>query len=79
MTATITISTLTCPACAAQTTYIMPTDACLIVAACPACGQTMRPKAGGCCVLCSYGDVPCPSIQQERAMLSGSPLQEPLA
>ena len=63
-------STLTCPYCAAQTHYTMPTDACLIVSQCPTCGGIMRPKSGDCCVFCSYGDVPCPPIQhpdQEQA------------
>jgi hypothetical protein len=26
----------------------------------------LQPKPGDCCVFCSYGDVPCPPIQQER-------------
>ncbi|MDD2796322.1 MAG: GDCCVxC domain-containing (seleno)protein [Acidocella sp.] len=26
----------------------------------------LRPKPGDCCVLCSYGSVPCPPIQLER-------------
>jgi hypothetical protein len=27
----------------------------------------LRPKAGDCCVFCSYGSVPCPPIQAERS------------
>lgn len=60
----ITISTLTCPFCRAQTTRTMPLDACVIEAKCRQCRLTMRPKPGDCCVFCSYGDVPCPPMQQ---------------
>ncbi|HEX6268144.1 MAG TPA: GDCCVxC domain-containing (seleno)protein [Burkholderiales bacterium] len=30
------------------------------------CTQPPRlaPRAGDCCVFCSYGDVPCPPIQE---------------
>ena len=59
-------SVLTCPVCAAQTAETMPTNACQIVYVCPACGTTLRPKAGDCCVFCSYGSVPCPPIQEDR-------------
>lgn len=57
-------STLTCPACGHQSTEIMPTDACLFFHECPHCGVLLRPKPGDCCVFCSYGNVPCPPIQQ---------------
>src|SRR5215831_7132623 len=30
---------------------------------CTACGTLMRPKAGDCCVFCSYGSVKCPYVQ----------------
>ena len=30
---------------------------------CSQCDFVLRPKAGDCCVYCSYGSVPCPSIQ----------------
>jgi hypothetical protein len=26
----------------------------------------LRPKAGDCCVFCSYGTVPCPPVQEVR-------------
>ena len=45
----------------------MPTDACQYIYYCKACGQRMKPKQGDCCVYCSYGDVPCPPIQEEKA------------
>jgi hypothetical protein len=44
----------------------MPTDACLYFWSCPACGLRVRPKAGDCCVFCSYGSVPCPPKQQDK-------------
>lgn len=44
----------------------MPTDACLFFWACPGCGTRHKPKAGDCCVFCSYGSVPCPPVQAER-------------
>jgi hypothetical protein len=62
-----TTSTLTCPQCGGRTTRTMPEDACVVVAACQVCGVQLRPKPGDCCVFCSYGDVPCPPIQRERA------------
>jgi hypothetical protein len=27
----------------------------------------LKPKSGDCCVFCSYGDVPCPPIQEARS------------
>ena len=56
-------STLTCPACAHQKTETMPTDACQWFYECEACHVVLKPKAGDCCVYCSYGTVPCPPIQ----------------
>jgi hypothetical protein len=41
----------------------MPTDACQFFYDCKGCGAVLKPKAGDCCVFCSYGDVPCPPIQ----------------
>jgi hypothetical protein len=64
-------STLTCPACEHRATETMPTDACQFFYECPGCGTLLRPKAGDCCVFCSYGDMPCPPIQEARA--SGVP------
>lgn len=56
-------STITCPECGARQTDTMPTDACQYFWDCPACGAVIRPKAGDCCVYCSYGTVACPPIQ----------------
>jgi len=60
-------STLTCPACGARHTETMEVNACRYVHTCPACGETLRPHAGDCCVFCSYGDVPCPPKQTGNA------------
>ena len=29
--------------------------------------RVLRPLAGDCCVFCSFGDVPCPPIQEAKA------------
>ena len=44
----------------------MPTDACQFFYDCKHCGAVLRPLKGDCCVYCSYGDVPCPPIQEAR-------------
>jgi len=61
------ISVITCPNCGHQASERMPTDACLFFYECKGCGDLLRPKAGDCCVFCSYGDEPCPPIQEARA------------
>ena len=61
------VSTLTCPRCGHRTTETMPTNACIHFHECPGCGTMLKPLAGDCCVFCSYGDVPCPPIQEARA------------
>lgn len=60
-------STLTCPKCGTASCAIMPTDACQFFYECPACHALLRPKAGDCCVFCSYGDVACPPVHAARA------------
>ncbi|RUP20295.1 GDCCVxC domain-containing (seleno)protein [Methylobacterium sp.] len=64
-------STLTCPHCGHQATETMPTDACQFFYECIGCATLLRPNAGDCCVFCSFGDVPCPPIQEARE--SGQP------
>jgi GNAT superfamily N-acetyltransferase len=56
-------SSVTCPICGHQATETMPVDACQFFYDCKACGTRLKPKAGDCCVFCSYGTVPCPPIQ----------------
>jgi hypothetical protein len=57
-------SVLTCPHCGALSVENMPTDACIYFHECASCHTLLRPKAGDCCVFCSYGSVKCPPIQQ---------------
>jgi hypothetical protein len=65
------VSTITCPVCGHQRTESMPTDACQYFYECHHCKALMKPNAGDCCVFCSFGDEPCPPIQEARA--SGRP------
>jgi hypothetical protein len=60
-------SVLRCPQCGHAQMAVMPTDACQVVFDCAGCGAVLRPKPGDCCVFCSYGSVPCPPVQAERA------------
>ena len=59
-------SVLTCPRCELATVEVMPTDACLLFWNCPGCRVRLKPKAGDCCVFCSYGSVKCPPKQMEK-------------
>jgi len=56
-------SVMTCPKCAHRKRETMPTDACQFFYECAGCGALLRPKAGDCCVFCSYGSVKCPPVQ----------------
>jgi len=58
-------STLTCPHCGFRKEETMPTDACQYFYECTRCKVLLRPRAGDCCVFCSYGSVKCPPIQQQ--------------
>ncbi len=60
-------SVLTCPQCGAFTLEIMPTDACRYFHECEHCKALLRPKAGDCCVFCSFGSVKCPPVQERKA------------
>jgi hypothetical protein len=64
-------STLTCPVCGHEKTEQMPTDACWYYYDCEGCAALLKPKAGDCCVFCSYGTVACPPIQE--AQITGQP------
>lgn len=64
---TQTASILTCPECGHSKVETMATDACLFFYECADCGRLLRPKPGDCCVFCSYGSVPCPPVQEDRA------------
>lgn len=60
-------SEITCPHCGTAKTEAMPTDACQFFYECTGCRTMLRPKPGDCCVFCSYGSVPCPPREAERA------------
>lgn len=60
------VSTITCPSCGHRSAEMMPIDACQFFYECEGCGALLKPKAGDCCVFCSYGDVPCPPVQEAR-------------
>lgn len=60
-------STLTCPECGHRAREEMPVDACQYFFECPGCGVLLKPRAGDCCVFCSYGDVRCPPVQTGNA------------
>ncbi|WP_258584222.1 GDCCVxC domain-containing (seleno)protein [Mesorhizobium sp. AR02] len=63
-------STLTCPHCGFRACETMPRDACQFFYECKGCGTLLRPKAGDCCVFCSFGDVPCPPVQEVQGRLA---------
>jgi hypothetical protein len=69
----ISKSTITCPRCGASRVETMPTNARQFFYECTGCGALLRPKPGDCCVFCSFGSVPCQSIQQIRAGGGSSP------
>jgi len=56
-------SVIACPNCGRSYEETMPTDACQFFYECPNCKMIIKPKAGDCCVFCSYGSVKCPPIQ----------------
>ena len=60
-------SLITCPHCGTAKLETMPTNACQFYYDCATCGVRLKPKAGDCCVFCSYGDQPCPPIQEAHA------------
>ncbi len=59
----VTESVLTCPACAFRKSETMPAAACQFFYECTNCHTMLRPKAGDCCVFCSYGSVRCRPMQ----------------
>ena len=59
-------SVITCPTCGFAQQETMPEDSCQFLYQCANCQTILRPKAGDCCVFCSYGSVKCPSKQMEE-------------
>jgi hypothetical protein len=74
--ASILQSTIRCPVCGSTATEPMPVDACVFFYECRACRTVLRPRAGDCCVFCSYGTAPCPPRQGGACCDSG---EEPAA
>ncbi len=66
-------STLTCPHCGHASAQTMPIDACVFFHVCDGCGERLKPRAGDCCVFCSYGSVPCPPVQAQRGCCAERP------
>jgi hypothetical protein len=62
----ITRSTITCPECGFGVELEMPVNACQYFFTCSGCGASLKPKAGDCCIFCSYGSVKCPPVQQDK-------------
>ncbi len=60
-------SVITCAECGQQAIKKTPTDFCLCFYECKSCHKMLKPKAGDCCVFCSYGAIPCPPIQQNNS------------
>lgn len=60
-------SAITCPECGHREMETMPQDACVHFYVCRACGTLLKPLSGDCCVFCSYGTVPCPPMQADKA------------
>ncbi len=56
-------SVLTCPVCGHARQETMPTEACQWFYECRQCKTVLRPRAGDCCVFCSYGTRRCPPVQ----------------
>jgi hypothetical protein len=56
-------SEITCPNCGHGKTESMPLDACIYFYECEECGSLLKPNQGDCCVFCSFGSVPCPTVQ----------------
>ncbi|HUZ11961.1 MAG TPA: GDCCVxC domain-containing (seleno)protein [Caulobacteraceae bacterium] len=70
-------STLTCPQCGWRQSTTMSTDACQYFYDCKGCRAILKPRAGDCCVFCSYGDVACPPVQAGAAPSDHDALQRP--
>ena len=52
-------TTMTCPSCGHHAVERMPLDRCIYFYDCQGCRAVLKPKAGDCCVYCSYGDTRC--------------------
>ena len=71
-------SVLTCPQCGHAKEETMPTDACQWFYECESCKTVLRPRAGDCCVFCSYGTHRCPPVQTGSSSCCTPPVAEGL-
>jgi len=55
-------SAVTCPECGHVQAERVPEEEGSLLYQCTACRVLLRPKQGDCCVLCSYGDLPCGAV-----------------
>lgn len=56
----------------------MPTDTCVFFHECAACHTIVRPKAGDCCVFCSFGSEVCPPMQGGDSECCGPDIKTPI-
>ena len=56
-------SIITCPGCGYKKEETIPENTCLQIYVCSNCGENLKPKAGDCCIFCSYGSVKCVPMQ----------------
>ncbi|MCW5730669.1 MAG: hypothetical protein KIT20_07925 [Alphaproteobacteria bacterium] len=61
---------LACPLCGHGQEAETPADACIYFFECAGCGGLLKPRAGDCCVFCSYGERPCPPKEAEATACS---------
>lgn len=59
-------SEVACPHCGHRKVEEMPTGACQFFDESEDDHTLLSPKAGHCCVSCSYGSIPCPPIHFGR-------------
>lgn len=64
------VAKLTCPACGRKSVETMPTTGRVGFYTCAGCDAVLTPKPGDCCVICSYSDTRCPSVQ-DRTTCAG--------
>jgi len=57
-------SIITCPECGHKNEEEMPTGDYQLFYVCGNCLAILKPKLSDCCVFCSYGTAPCPTVQE---------------
>lgn len=65
-----------CPVCKFKKEVQMKTNQHMVLYKCPECEAALKPRSGSCCVICSYGSVPCVEAQQLRMKDGGKPSAE---